>query len=135
MIVSSHNPSQNPPEFHIIRPENPVYFTKSFPKCSEGQKMNFYTFRSVRKAGKWIFRGSEVFGRTGNGFLFILSRSEASKMNFYTFRVARRGRKWIFKGSEWLGRGFSFNLQTASVSFIFILQIFTVSFFFVKVSR
>ena len=85
MIVSSHNPSQNPPEFHIIRPENPVYFTKSFPKCSEGQKMNFYTFRSVRRGRKWIFRGSEVFGRTGNRFLVLPSRSEAPKMDFYSF--------------------------------------------------
>ena len=72
-------------------------------KCSEGQKMNFYTFRSVRRGRKWIFRGSEVFGRTGNRFLVLPSRSERLKMDFYTFRVARKHRKWIFIHSERLG--------------------------------
>ena len=60
-------------------------------KCSEGQKMNFYTFRSVRKHRKWIFIHFERLGSLENEFLYIPSRSERAKMDFQRFRVARKG--------------------------------------------
>ncbi len=40
--------------------------------------MDFYTFRSVRRGRKWIFKGSEVFGNARNGFSLFPSDSEAS---------------------------------------------------------
>ena len=48
------------------------------PNTSERPKMNFYSFRSVRRGRKWIFKGSEVFGNAGNGFSLFPSDSEAS---------------------------------------------------------
>ena len=60
-------------------------------KCSEGRKMDFQRFRSVRKDRKWIFIHSERLGSLENEFLYISSRSERAKMDFQRFRVARKG--------------------------------------------
>ena len=62
--------------------------------------MNFYTFRSVRKHRKWIFKGSEVFGGIGNGFFFFPSGSERLKMDFYTFRATQNEFLFILSRSE-----------------------------------